>query len=513
MYRKPVRLLLASIPRLLTPKGVIAGGVLLWFTVIALCCWISYQSYKDAVQLATQSSNNLLLVIERSFKQIISAYNLSLQAVVDGATDIEIMALPTRLRNRVLFDNSATGKYFGGMMLLDAEGRVIADTAHMDVPSMEDFSDRKSFLVHKNTPLLDFWISPSHHFSHLPGVTEITFSRRVSNSDGSFAGVVIGTMYTDYFQSLLEGLDLRRTGSAAVIMTDGTLLARNPYIQAMIGKNFRSGPIFQEMMREQSGALWGRIAIDGVERLHVFKRIEGLPILIAVSPSRNDILADWKRRAVLLGVLAFLFGLVVLPTSYLFARELQRRQKSELELRRQAYLDPLTGLDNRGTFDRALQKACAVAARIGSPLALLFFDVDKFKIYNDTYGHQAGDKVLKRVTAAASNELRRLTDHFARFGGEEFIAILEGADETQAATTAERVRAAIENLKIPHAGSSTGVVTVSVGIASVSGAITPEMIVKMADEALYDAKAAGRNCVMHFSPKDKAVSAVASIDC
>jgi len=506
MDYRPRRFLRVLISRLLTPRGVIAGALTLWIAVLAVCGWIAYQSYVDAVQLATQGSQNLALVIERSLKQLFTSYNQSLQSVVDGATDAEAMALPLRLRNRVLFDNSATGQYFGSMWLLNAEGRVIADSAHMDKVTMEDFSDRKSFLVHKNTPLLDFWISPSHHFSHIPGITEITVSRRVSAPDGSFAGVVIGTISTGYFQSLLEGLDLKRSGSAAIIMTDGAMLARNPHVQSLIGQNFRSGPVFQHMMREQSGVMWGRIAIDGVERLHVFKRIEGLPILIAVSPSRYDMLEDWRGRTLLLGVLGLLFGFVALPTSYLFARELRRRKMSELELRRLAHLDPLTGLENRGSFDRMLQKACAMSARTGSPLSLLFLDVDKFKVYNDTYGHQAGDRVLQRVTAAAGHELRRLTDHFARFGGEEFIAILEGADEAQALATAERVRVAIEGLRIPHAGSPTGHVTVSIGVASVRGGIAPDILVRMADEALYDAKAGGRNCVKLYFPAQHTLS-------
>ena len=142
-------------------------------------------------------------------------------------------------------------------------------------------------------------------------------------------------------------------------------------------------------------------------------------------------------------------------------------------------------------------------------MSLLFFDLDKFKAYNDTYGHQAGDEVLKRTTAAASQVLQRSTDRFARYGGEEFVAILEGADQTQAAEIAERVRASIESLKIAHPDSPTGYVTVSIGVASVRGdGATPRALIGMADEALYDAKAAGRNCVRQSSSAHRAMDSV-----
>lgn len=508
MQRRAGKFLSVLISRMLTPRGVIASGISLWAAVIALCGWIVYQSYADAIYLAIQSSRNLLQVIDRDLDRTFNSYSLSLQAVINGAQNAKIMALPSNLRNAILFDNSATAQYFGTLVLLNAQGRVVADSSTADFLPMDDFSDRQSYLMHKQDPRLDFWMSPPHLSRHHAGVYEITISRRVSAPDGSFAGVVIGTINADYFRSLLEGIDLKRAGIAAIVMTDGSLLATVPYDRTVVGRNFRSSPIFQKLLQEQSGAVWGTSTVDGVRRLHIFRRLQNLPMIVDVAPAQADIFSDWKKRSLLVSVLGLLFSLVLLPTAFLFARELRQRRMSELELRRQAHLDPLTGLDNRGTFDRSLQKACALSARTGATVSLLFFDIDKFKAYNDTYGHQAGDDVLRLVTAAARKLLQRSTDHFARYGGEEFVAILEGSDLEQAVAVAEQVRASIAGLAIVHAGGPAGFITVSIGVADVRGSgATPQALIGMADEALYDAKAAGRNCVRRFSGANRTIKA------
>lgn len=505
MYKKYKRQLLTLISRMLTPRGVVLSGLSLWAGVVALCCWVSWQSYEDAVQLSMQGSRNLLLVIERDLKRTINSYDLSLQAVIAGAKDADTMSLPPKLRDRVLFDNSATAQYFGTIVLLDTHGLVVADSAHEGSSQKADFSDRKSYLHHKDDPSPDLWISPPHASKRRQGATEVTISRRISAADGSFGGAVIGTMNVDYFRSLLDGIDLKRSGSAAIVMTNGALLARIPFSETLIGQNFKAGSVFQAITSAPSGAIWGTASIDGVRRLHTFRRVHDLPIVIDVAPSENDMLADWRQRGLSLLVLALVFSLVVLPATFLFARELRLRRRSITELRRQAHIDPLTGLDNRRTFERSLQKACAIATRTGASLSLLFLDFDKFKSYNDAYGHQAGDRVLVRATAAARAVLNRSTDHFARFGGEEFVAILEGANEAQAMVVAQRMRAAVESAGLVHAANPTGVVTVSIGVAASREDCQPETLIRMADEALYDAKASGRNCVRRYQPSQTAV--------
>jgi two-component system chemotaxis family response regulator WspR len=132
--------------------------------------------------------------------------------------------------------------------------------------------------------------------------------------------------------------------------------------------------------------------------------------------------------------------------------------------------------------------------RHGMSLAVVMVDVDHFKSYNDTYGHAAGDDVLKHVANTLRANVLRGSDLVARYGGEEFVALLPDATPGGTALAVERMRTAVERLGLPHRGSLTGVVTISVGAAvGVIGEIGPRELLRAADEALYTAKADGRN--------------------
>ncbi|WP_165864456.1 GGDEF domain-containing protein [Capsulimonas corticalis] len=156
-----------------------------------------------------------------------------------------------------------------------------------------------------------------------------------------------------------------------------------------------------------------------------------------------------------------------------------------------AMTDGMTGLVNHRVFYERLSEACARAARYGAPFALLLLDVDRFKHYNDTFGHPAGDAVLKDVAHLLEAGARD-TDIVARYGGEEFAMLLPLNDLEGARMMAERVRASIEAYAFAHRQ-----ITVSIGVAACSAdQETPELLVSSADQALYEAKRAGRNRVV-----------------
>lgn len=163
-----------------------------------------------------------------------------------------------------------------------------------------------------------------------------------------------------------------------------------------------------------------------------------------------------------------------------------------------ASLDGLTQIPNRRHFDMALTHEWNRAARAGSPLSVILIDVDKFKIYNDTYGHLAGDVCLQRVARALSANLRRAGDMVARYGGEEFVLLLGQTPRDEGVVLAERLRAAIENICIEHSGTERGVVTISVGGATTIPVPQKQesALVRMADDSLYQAKRTGRNRVV-----------------
>ncbi len=190
--------------------------------------------------------------------------------------------------------------------------------------------------------------------------------------------------------------------------------------------------------------------------------------------------------------------------AYQALRELQRRlensndqlARSNLELQRISSLDGLTGIANRRQFDETLEREWRRLLRSEKSLALILIDIDHFKLYNDNYGHQAGDDCLKIVASALSACLSRPGDLVARYGGEEFVMVLPATDINGARIVAEKAQAAIDELAVAHAAAEgTHIVTLSIGVAATmpvddDGACK---LLSAADAALYRAKENGRH--------------------
>lgn len=171
------------------------------------------------------------------------------------------------------------------------------------------------------------------------------------------------------------------------------------------------------------------------------------------------------------------------------------------ELRRLSSLDWLTEIPNRRSFEETLEREWRRSMRQGTEFSVLMCDIDHFKAYNDSLGHPAGDQCLRHVAHTLDDAMVRGGDFVARYGGEEFAVILADTPLAGAQVVAERMRAAIESLAIPHPVNDTGHITASFGAAS--GVAMPEAgalaLVKLADKALYEAKRLGRNRICAIS--------------
>jgi diguanylate cyclase (GGDEF)-like protein len=187
------------------------------------------------------------------------------------------------------------------------------------------------------------------------------------------------------------------------------------------------------------------------------------------------------------------------------ARRLELQELAR-DLRFKASTDPLTGLYNRSKFDEALAGAMTRAKRYGTPLSLMLYDVDHFKLVNDSRGHQAGDSVLVRLSQIVLLDIRN-SDLLARWGGEEFAILAPDSDGEMARQAAEKLRSAIERTTFDEVGS----ITCSFGVAQYAEGDSAESLIARADHALYQAKASGRNRVELASPPDAALIDVASV--
>jgi two-component system, chemotaxis family, response regulator WspR len=177
----------------------------------------------------------------------------------------------------------------------------------------------------------------------------------------------------------------------------------------------------------------------------------------------------------------------------------QQLLEANLELRRLTHSDGLTGLSNRRYLDEYLGAEWRRSLRDQSELSMLMIDVDDFKLYNDTYGHVAGDEVLKRIASTVEKCVGRPGDLAARFGGEEFAVVLPGTPVDGVRLLAERIRREVENLRLPHLHSATRqYVTVSIGGAAIvpTAQTAVTSLIEAADAALYRAKHAGKDQVV-----------------
>lgn len=173
------------------------------------------------------------------------------------------------------------------------------------------------------------------------------------------------------------------------------------------------------------------------------------------------------------------------------------------QVEQKAMIDPMTGVANRRGYDNCYYKIWQDAARLKTPISLCMMDIDKFKVYNDTFGHPAGDKVIRSVAGVASHYLRRSTDFVARYGGEEFVAIIQGCDAKKAFSQMIHLRKAVEDLHIPHNPEVSPWITISIGGVTILPKVgdSYDTYLKIADTMLYDAKRFGRNQVVWSNEK------------
>jgi diguanylate cyclase (GGDEF)-like protein len=477
------------------PNAIGYSSVAFAIVMLGLVMVVLVQAREDATTRARENAENLARVLEHDVTYTAELTDLSVRAAVDSAQDADIMKLPPRYRQDILIDRAATaGRYIGSLLYLDANGNIVVDSASV-IPRGVNLGDRDWFTVQRDHPHEGLYISRPLQSRLNRGQVEIMFSRRVNHPDGEFAGVVVGAFRVDYFKNLLAEINLGPHGEISLLQADGQVVARYPDDQAPFGENVSGRPTFERFNTGHESAFFATSTRDGEDRLYCFRRFDKLKMIVVVAPSSRYIFADWTTRAWYIGVLAFLLVAGALSSAWLLSFELRHRLTVEANLRTLTQIDGLTGLSNRRTLDDCLMLEWRRAARTGKPLSVLFVDIDRFKNYNDAYGHQAGDDALIAVAQAIARCASRPSDLTARFGGEEFLVVLPETDTRGASAVAAAIHAAVDVLAIPHAVSELGTVTVSIGLASTDSAdaADAQALVKLADEAVYQAKAMGRN--------------------
>ncbi|WP_322067157.1 sensor domain-containing diguanylate cyclase [Burkholderia ubonensis] len=467
--------------------------------MVVLCVLQLLQSYRDTLDCARETSCNLGVVAGRDVARILDLYDFSLQTAIHGLRPPDVMLASPTLRLGSLFRHLSKVQISRSIFVLDATGKIIRGYVNNSL-RYGNFADYKYFTVHRDNPSAGLYISDPLESRFGAGGSSIVLSRRIANPDGSFAGVAITEVNLEYFHWLFAELSVGHNGSITLIGKDGVVIMREPYNASAIGRDFGKFLAFRSFQVTAEGWLFDISVADESRRFYYVSNLPNLPLAIVVEKRERDIFSAWRNRAVIIGALIAMFGSAFVVVTVMLFRQLRRRTQSESQFALLARTDGLTGLHNRRSFDDALDREWRRARRIRSIFSLLFIDVDRFKAYNDSYGHRAGDDALAAVARCIAGHIRRPADTAARYGGEEFVVLLSDTPLSDAAQIAERIRTAVSELELAHAASEYGHVTVSIGLASWTQCQDGEAdsIVKAADEALYYAKATGRNKVAGF---------------
>ena len=457
--------------------------------------FVSYKSREDSWRLGEQAIDNVGRLAEQSIAREIELYNLSLQAVVDGALDPRIMGQDPDIRAQILFDRSATATGFGYIIATNVNGDIILDSKSIQ-PRRANMAGRDFFDFHtQEYGDNGLYISRPFKAKMDNDRWTVALSRRITAPDGTFRGIVSGFIKLDYFNRILQRASLGSEGVVTLLRDDGSLIGRSPFDEKLLGHGWQPTDVSNYLANAPKGFFTKHGIGDGRERLYTCRRVTGTPLFITVGLGVNEILGLWRSRTIMSSAIFIVLAGSVLVLMAMLNRELVRRASAEQAAQLLARTDALTGVANRRMFDEALHKEISRASRQGDRVSLLMLDVDWFKKYNDAYGHRRGDEVLARVSQMIKTSVRSDVGLVARYGGEEFAVIVTHIDADDVGIIAHRILENISALAIPFPESAFGHLTVSCGIATrtCGAAESAAGLIEEADQRLYQAKKSGRN--------------------
>ncbi|ORM81799.1 GGDEF domain-containing protein [Mixta gaviniae] len=485
--------------------------LLLLTAVLIVSAWTLDRSWERKLHDAESSAVNLSVSQARQAEDTFLQTEIMLRAMQREIPDDGPNAVNKAELNAVLAEMKSSLPQINGLFIYDAQGHWIASSA-AHVPAGINNSDREYFIYHHQNR------HGGTHIGHVirsrtTGELVIPMSLRLNDAAGGFAGVALATVRVDSFKRFYSYFELGEGDLLALLLDDGTALYVRPFPDAFINRSLSASPLFTtQLLRADRGKGTWRSALDDKERIFGYARSGQYPLIVAAGFDKSELWSQWLRDSLPDLVLNGTLLLIIVMIGTVVLRQVRTNVENQIELtalrdelttinqtlQAMALLDSLTGLANRRQFDLFLAQSLKRSALTGKPVALIMMDIDFFKLYNDTYGHVAGDNCLRRVGEALKQMSIRQTDLIARYGGEEFAIVLPNATLEVAKRVAENAVGAVRAMAIPHESTQlpAHIVTLSAGGFALQGsgdAQDAQLIKEGADRALYEAKHNGRD--------------------
>jgi PAS domain S-box-containing protein len=302
-------------------------GAMLVLGVLGLTSWIELDARRIALNGAVQASENLVVALSHEIERNIESLDLSLHAVIDGLRLAEITSVSPELRNSILFDRSTTAKHVGAILVVDAFGNVIIDSSGAAARRVK-LDTNESFTFHRDHAESGLHVSPPFK-SNTTGEWQIGLSHRLAHPDGSFAGIVIGSLRLAYFNQLFDAVDLGPGGTATLIGSDAKLIYRKPMGEQDIGRHLVNAVSGRVDPVNGAGVFEAVATIDGVRRVYVYRHLSDLPLTLTIGFAKAAALAEWNLKALVNGAALAGLALVASLLMAVVLHELQRRGEAE----------------------------------------------------------------------------------------------------------------------------------------------------------------------------------------
>ncbi|GJD50176.1 hypothetical protein OPKNFCMD_2913 [Methylobacterium crusticola] len=451
---------------------------------------------RDAQQDTERTNHNFAMVFEENVLRSIGE--------IDKALLYMRRSIETRSRSEdygtIANTTDLLSEIIVQVAIIDAKGIMRATNVGPQPPPPTDLSDREHFRIHIESPEDRLFISRPV-IGRASGRVSVQFSRRFLGVDGRFGGVVVASLNPSHLTRFYDKIDLGSPASISLIGSDGVVRSSGGVGGGFaVGADLTRTELYEKIRTRRSGT-FEMESPDGAEgRLVTVRNVRDQPLWVSVSVPRNDISKDARATLRMDALVAAILTLLVGVAVETLLRIEAKRSEAEAHVARLASQDPLTDLPNRRVF-RATLETFAEAGRSSAdpePYAVLFLDLDRFKLVNDTLGHKVGDSLLQAVGGRLGGMLED-GQLLARLGGDEFAILAPGlADRAVLDALARRI---IEVIAPPfEVGGHQIRAGVSVGIAvgPADGASADDILIA-ADLALYAVKASYRGTHLFYA--------------